>query len=104
MRISDWSSDVCSSDRLAHDLLVKSVTGECAGACQHRIIGLAGRHRARRERTQRLVHHRDGRGVGRHAEYAVKMITRMIESGDLKSGVLGMSVCVVVDRWVTRHI
>src|SRR3546814_11324576 len=93
MRISDWSSDVCSSD-----LLAQPVLGGGRGRAAHRDRDAdalhPGRARARLERGE----------IGTHGE-AARRIVRLIEGAypfehpelDRKSVVEGKSVSVRVD-------
>src|SRR3546814_7994556 len=81
MRISDWSSDVCSSDLRAHDLLgqldgrlVQQHVGRAAihllaYGLHHRRMGMAEHHRPRAEKVVdvaaavHVVEMADGRSV-----------------------------------------
>src|SRR3546814_5631847 len=50
MRISDWSSDVCSSDLLADRLLLRPAAGARDAGDRDRDVGVAVRQRARGHR------------------------------------------------------
>src|SRR3546814_9470890 len=68
MRISDWSSDVCSSDLLVHVMGGDQQRGAGVGQFEQRFPEVATRfgiHRAGRffqEQQLRLMHHRAGQG------------------------------------------
>src|SRR3546814_12066280 len=63
MRISDWSSDVCSSD-LAADLAADAgVGGGALCFVEHLRLGRAALRRAAEERLQRLLGGRIGAGA-----------------------------------------
>src|SRR3546814_14026316 len=55
MRISDWSSDVCSSDPLAHDVIGRDGGGEGGRARGHHAAEIFGPRSLDRRRAAKLV-------------------------------------------------
>src|SRR3546814_13655695 len=92
MRISDWSSDVCSSDLRAHRIPRARRTGTAAGQPSHRRSQLA----------RYLADTRTGRGGGSH--HGPPRIGATRAQGDRKSVVQGKSVSVRVDLGGRRNI
>src|SRR3546814_6189416 len=77
MRISDWSSDVCSSDLLAQDSLQEGLgrTGVAGRIWRHRLDPDAALHLFRRNRARRLhppaaLRPVDGRAGDLHLRHA----------------------------------
>src|SRR3546814_19787693 len=102
MRISDWSSDVCSSDLTAHAQYERKVAahGQGDGSERHsRPSEAAGRrHPAlRRARVRPHLGQGDRRGGGRHQGGATPILDR-------KSVVKGKSVSVRVGFGGSRII
>src|SRR3546814_15508096 len=96
MRISDWSSDVCSSDLDAQRRRCSDETGDEAGGKRSRNADRAGPARARTP-----IHAR--RPIQRHGE--PRRLRRCVfRSGDRKSVVSGKSVSVRVDLGGRRSI
>src|SRR3546814_6538589 len=85
MRISDWSSDVCSSD-----LLIEDVTGQSYAAHVTAILRGAGLHDARVDDGEAVIagraepYTRDG-GVIRHATPMSSSISSVAAGGVLMS-------------------
>src|SRR3546814_19865031 len=92
MRISDWSSDVCSSDLAA--VFPFSGGGGAGGAPRD------GRHRRQRGGAERLCPRANRRGIERSRGSAVGVAGCV----DRKSVVSGKSVSVRVDLGVRRII
>src|SRR3546814_11255775 len=97
MRISDWSADVCSSDRV-DQVDPAFVVIDAAGRAGDRAADLV----ADRHATERAVRDAVGGGAGDRA--AVHQLRRSTHIGDRKSVAEGKSVSVRVDLGGRRSL
>src|SRR3546814_15443503 len=83
MRISDWSSDVCSSD-LCGIADATVVAANASGGCGHgrRFVGVRQYRKQRQLVIDAVAQHRDRR-AGVHAAYAPRMIAVGMQPANL---------------------
>src|SRR3546814_5039375 len=70
MRISDWSSDVCSSDLVGSDALTKALE-PAAGAGRIDLRGLAS------SRFRKLLGNRGGKGIDGRGSHRADIVARV---------------------------